>query len=75
MTSFERRFEKVKTAIYFVKLVRKRIKQIFSGSLDKQSLTPRTLKCENFEILRNYRNKRETMLETICKLMSWHCFW
>jgi hypothetical protein len=35
----ERRFEKVKTAIYFVKLVRKRIKQIFSGSLEKQSLT------------------------------------
>ena len=33
----ERRFEKVKTAIYFVKLVRKGIKHIFSGSLEKQS--------------------------------------
>jgi hypothetical protein len=47
-----RRFEKVKKAIYLVKLVRKRIKQIFfSGSLEKQSLTLFPVYYDNFSNL------------------------
>jgi hypothetical protein len=43
---------KWKTAIYFVKLVRKRIKQIFfSGSLEKQSLTLFPVYYDNFSNL------------------------
>ena len=57
----ECRFEKVKTAIYFVKLVRKRIKQILSGSLEKQSLTLFPVYYDNFSNLEIW----ETMLETI----------
>ena len=46
-----RRFEKVKKAIYLVKLVRKRIKHIFSGSLEKQSLTLFPVYYDNFSNL------------------------
>jgi hypothetical protein len=46
-----RRFEKVKNAIYFVKLVRKGIKQIFNGSLEKQSLTLFPVYYDNFSNL------------------------
>jgi hypothetical protein len=42
---------KWKTAIYFVKLVRKRIKHIFSGSLEKQSLTLFPFYYDNFSNL------------------------
>jgi hypothetical protein len=42
---------KWKTAINFVKLVRKRIKQFFSGSLEKQSLTLFPVYYENFSNL------------------------
>jgi hypothetical protein len=42
---------KVKTAISFVKLVRKRIKQMFSGSLEKQSLTLFPVYYDNFSNL------------------------
>ena len=44
----ERRFEKVKNGHIFVKLVRKRIKQIFSGSLEKQPLTLFPVYYDNF---------------------------
>jgi hypothetical protein len=47
-----RRFEKVKNGhIYFVKLVRKRTKQIFNGSLEKQSLTLFPVYYDNFSNL------------------------
>jgi hypothetical protein len=41
----------LKTVIYFVKLVRKRIKQMFSGSLEKQSLTLFSVYYDNFSNL------------------------
>ena len=44
----ERRFQKVKKDMYFVKLVRKRIKQIVGGSLEKQSLTLLPVYYDNF---------------------------
>jgi hypothetical protein len=52
VTSLHVDLRKWKTAIYFVKLVRKRIKQIFfSGSLEKQSLTLFPVYYDNFSNL------------------------
>jgi hypothetical protein len=48
VTSLDVDLGKWKTAIYFVKLVRKRIKQICSGLLEKQPLTLFPVYYDNF---------------------------